>query len=78
MTADDGVGLWAASADGTGSGTCSLAYPGTPAPHAACVALDVPVLIVDGAQDIRPRSAVDSPERAPPHGFRTAVVPALR
>ncbi|KUN79567.1 alpha/beta fold hydrolase [Streptomyces griseoruber] len=39
---------------------------GTPALRAACAALDVPVLIVDGAEDIRPRSAVDSLERALP------------
>ncbi|MFJ6659346.1 alpha/beta fold hydrolase [Streptomyces sp. NPDC091377] len=39
---------------------------GTPQLHAACAALDVPVLIVDGARDIRPRTAVDSLERALP------------
>ncbi|USQ83651.1 alpha/beta hydrolase [Streptomyces phaeoluteigriseus] len=39
---------------------------GTPALYTACESLDVPVVIVDGARDIRPRSAVDSLERALP------------
>jgi proline iminopeptidase len=39
---------------------------GTPGLYAACQALDLPVLLVDGAGDIRPRSAVDSLERALP------------
>ncbi|MEU2288711.1 alpha/beta hydrolase [Streptomyces sp. NPDC013178] len=39
---------------------------GTPGLYAACQALRVPVLIVDGARDVRPRSAVDSLERALP------------
>jgi delta 1-pyrroline-5-carboxylate dehydrogenase len=39
---------------------------GTPALYAACQALDLPVVVVDGAQDIRPRSAVDSLVRALP------------
>jgi proline iminopeptidase len=70
---------------------------GTPALYAACQALDLPVLIVDGERDIRPRSAVDSLERAlpqvrrvtlagaghlpwveDPHGFREAVMTAMR
>ncbi|MBK3566617.1 alpha/beta fold hydrolase [Streptomyces sp. MBT62] len=70
---------------------------GTPALYAACEALDLPVLIVDGERDIRPRSGVDSLERAlprvrrvtlagaghlpwveDPHGFREAVLRAMR
>lgn len=47
---------------------------GTPGLYAACQALDVPVLIVDGARDIRPRSAVDSLERALPR-VRRATLP---
>ncbi|MGW3950866.1 alpha/beta fold hydrolase [Streptomyces sp. NPDC004752] len=47
---------------------------GTPALAAACAALDVPVVIVDGARDIRPRSAVDSLERALPR-VRRVVLP---
>jgi proline iminopeptidase len=47
---------------------------GTPGLYAACEALDVPVLILDGAHDIRPRSAVDSLERALPH-VRRVVLP---
>jgi proline iminopeptidase len=47
---------------------------GTSELHAACQALDVPVLIVDGARDIRPRSAVDSLERALPR-VRRVVLP---
>ncbi|MDN0199624.1 alpha/beta hydrolase [Streptomyces sp. S.PNR 29] len=47
---------------------------GTPELSAACRALDVPVLIVDGARDIRPRSAVDSLERALPR-VRRVVFP---
>jgi proline iminopeptidase len=37
---------------------------------AECHALDVPVLIIDGAADLRPRWAVDSLERALPHVTR--------
>ncbi|MFF4402599.1 alpha/beta fold hydrolase [Streptomyces sp. NPDC001480] len=40
----------------------------------ACEALDVPVTIVDGARDIRPRTAVDSLERALPR-VRRVVLP---
>ena len=47
---------------------------GTAELRAACRALDVPVLIVDGAEDIRPRSAVDSLEEALPH-VRRVVLP---
>ncbi|WP_367320634.1 alpha/beta fold hydrolase [Streptomyces sp. HUAS ZL42] len=47
---------------------------GTPELYAACRALDVPVLIVDGARDIRPRSAVDSLERALPR-VRRVILP---
>lgn len=46
---------------------------GTPELYAACRALDVPVLIVDGAHDIRPRSAVDSLERALPRVERVIL-----
>ncbi|MFC9685856.1 alpha/beta fold hydrolase [Streptomyces sp. NPDC056948] len=46
---------------------------GTPALYAACRALDVPVLIVDGAGDIRPRSAVGSLERAVPRVTRVVL-----
>ncbi|MCA1221283.1 alpha/beta fold hydrolase [Streptomyces sp. 8L] len=42
-------------------------------PLERCAALTVPVLIVDGARDIRPRSAVDSLERALPHVTRTVL-----
>ncbi|WP_329458410.1 alpha/beta fold hydrolase [Streptomyces sp. NBC_01497] len=38
-----------------------------------CAELTVPVLIVDGARDIRPRSAVDSLERALPQVSRTVL-----
>lgn len=47
---------------------------GTPELYAACASLDVPVLIVDGARDIRPRSAVDSLERALPR-VRRVILP---
>jgi proline iminopeptidase len=47
---------------------------GTPELYAACQALDLPVLIVDGERDIRPRSAVDSLERALPR-VRRVVLP---
>lgn len=47
---------------------------GTPGLHDACTSLDVPVLIVDGARDPRPRSAVDSLERALPR-IRRATLP---
>ncbi|MER5832902.1 alpha/beta hydrolase [Streptomyces sp. NPDC002130] len=46
---------------------------GTPALAAACAALDVPVLVVDGAKDIRPRSAVDSLERTLPRATRVVL-----
>ncbi|GKQ41564.1 alpha/beta fold hydrolase [Streptomyces sp. A012304] len=46
---------------------------GTPELYAACRRLDVPVLIVDGARDIRPRSAVDSLERALPDARRVIL-----
>ncbi|KPI01365.1 hypothetical protein OK074_0618 [Actinobacteria bacterium OK074] len=47
---------------------------GTPALEAACRRLDVPVTVVDGACDIRPRSAVDSLVRALPR-VRRVVLP---
>jgi proline iminopeptidase len=43
---------------------------GTSELSAACGKLEVPVLIVDGAEDIRPRWAVDSLERALPRASR--------
>ncbi|MFC8514895.1 alpha/beta fold hydrolase [Streptomyces sp. NPDC057257] len=43
---------------------------GTPELYEACTTLDVPVMIVDGAHDLRPRSAVDSLERALPRAHR--------
>ncbi|MFJ9899029.1 alpha/beta fold hydrolase [Streptomyces sp. NPDC091280] len=46
---------------------------GTPALYAACQALDLPVLIVDGERDIRPRSAVDSLEHALPQALRVTL-----
>ncbi|WP_405589439.1 alpha/beta fold hydrolase [Streptomyces sp. NBC_01092] len=46
---------------------------GTPELYAACRDLDLPVLIVDGAHDIRPRSAVDSLERALPRVRRVTL-----
>jgi len=49
---------------------------GTPALYAACEALDLPVLIVDGERDIRPRSAVDSLERALPRVRRVTLAGA--
>jgi proline iminopeptidase len=47
---------------------------GTPQLYGACRALDLPVLIVDGAHDIRPRSAVDSLEHALPR-VRRVILP---
>ncbi|ELS56750.1 alpha/beta fold hydrolase [Streptomyces viridochromogenes] len=47
---------------------------GAPELYAACRSLEVPVLIVDGAGDIRPRSAVDSLERALPR-VRRVILP---
>lgn len=41
--------------------------------HRACRALAVPTLILDGAQDIRPRFAVDSLERALPDVRRVTL-----
>jgi proline iminopeptidase len=46
---------------------------GGPQLYDACRALDLPVLIVDGAQDIRPRSAVNSLERALPDVRRVSL-----
>ena len=46
---------------------------GTPTLYAVCQALDLPVLIVDGERDIRPRSAVDSLERALPRVRRVTL-----
>ncbi|MFB4309044.1 alpha/beta fold hydrolase [Actinomadura sp. GTD37] len=46
---------------------------GTPKIRAACEALDVPALIVDGAEDIRPRWAVDSLEQALPRVSRVML-----
>jgi proline iminopeptidase len=46
---------------------------GTSTLYDACAALDVPVLIVDGERDIRPRSAVDSLERALPRVRRVTL-----
>ncbi|MGW3652306.1 alpha/beta fold hydrolase [Streptomyces sp. NPDC000878] len=46
---------------------------GTSELHTACRALDVTTLIVDGARDIRPRSAVDSLERALPNVTRVIL-----
>ncbi|MGP4084477.1 alpha/beta hydrolase [Streptomyces sp. KR55] len=47
---------------------------GTADLYAACRGLDLPVLILDGAHDLRPRSAVDSLERALPR-VRRVVLP---
>jgi proline iminopeptidase len=41
-----------------------------------CQALDMPVLIVDGGQDIRPRWAVDSLHRALPYAQRVSLAGA--
>jgi len=49
---------------------------GTPDLRTACASLDVPVLIVDGGEDIRPRSAVDSLEEALPR-VRRVVLPEV-
>ncbi|WP_151483416.1 alpha/beta fold hydrolase [Streptomyces albicerus] len=49
---------------------------GTPELYAACQTLDLPVVVVDGARDIRPRSAVDSLERALPRVRRTILAEA--
>lgn len=46
---------------------------GTPELYAACQALDLRVLIVDGERDIRPRRAVDSLERALPNVTRVIL-----
>jgi proline iminopeptidase len=43
----------------------------------ASQALDIPVLIIDGADDLRPRWAVDSLEHALPHATRR-ILPADR
>ena len=49
---------------------------GTPELYAACRRLDLPVLIVDGARDIRPRSAVDSLVEALPRVRRVVLAEA--
>lgn len=41
-----------------------------PALIPACQTLDIPVLIIDGTDDLRPRWAVDSLEHALPHVIR--------
>lgn len=46
---------------------------GTEGWRSRCAALQVPVVIVDGELDIRPRSAVDSLERALPHVERVVL-----
>ncbi|MFJ9583479.1 alpha/beta fold hydrolase [Streptomyces acidicola] len=46
---------------------------GTSELYTACQALHLPVLIVDGERDIRPRSAVDSLERAMPRARRVTL-----
>jgi proline iminopeptidase len=49
---------------------------GTPALYAACQALDLPVVVVDGERDIRPRAAVDSLMRALPRVRRVTLAAA--
>ncbi|WP_405974172.1 alpha/beta fold hydrolase [Streptomyces sp. NBC_00988] len=49
---------------------------GTPALHSACRALELPVVVVDGERDIRPRSAVDSLVRALPRVRRVTLANA--
>ncbi|OEJ24343.1 alpha/beta hydrolase [Streptomyces agglomeratus] len=44
--------------------------------HAACGGLRMPVVIVDGAEDIRPRDAVDSLEQALPNVSRVTLAGA--
>ncbi|MET7287517.1 alpha/beta hydrolase [Streptomyces sp. NPDC005573] len=46
---------------------------GTPELYTACTRLDVPVLIVDGAGDVRPRTAVDSLAEALPRARRVTL-----
>ncbi|MCF3136017.1 alpha/beta fold hydrolase [Streptomyces olivochromogenes] len=46
---------------------------GAPELHTACRALDVPVLIIDGARDVRPRTAVDSLTEALPRVHRVTL-----
>ncbi|MFE0516890.1 alpha/beta fold hydrolase, partial [Streptomyces sp. NPDC058964] len=65
---DDGVRLWAVRAGG-GEAPLVLCHGG----HGLWDM--VPVLIVDGARDIRPRTAVDSLERALPR-VRRMVLPS--
>lgn len=48
----------------------------TPALHSACQALELPVVVVDGERDIRPRSAVDSLVRALPQVRRVTLANA--
>jgi proline iminopeptidase len=49
---------------------------GTPALRSACRALDLPVVVVDGDMDIRPRSAVDSLVRVLPQVRRVTLAGA--
>ncbi|MGP4093192.1 alpha/beta fold hydrolase [Nonomuraea sp. KM90] len=49
---------------------------GSPELRARCATLEVPVLIVDGDRDIRPRWAVDSLERALPRVTRVVLAGA--
>jgi proline iminopeptidase len=49
---------------------------GSPQLRDRCAALEVPTLIVDGTEDIRPRSAVDSLEQALPAVSRVALAGA--
>ncbi|WP_405990612.1 alpha/beta fold hydrolase [Streptomyces sp. NBC_00986] len=49
---------------------------GAPALRSACQALDLPVVVVDGDMDIRPRSAVDSLVRALPQVRRVRLANA--
>ncbi|WP_405750242.1 alpha/beta hydrolase [Streptomyces sp. NBC_01020] len=46
---------------------------GTPALRGRCAELDIPVLIVDGDRDLRPRSAVDSLASALPRAERVVL-----
>lgn len=46
---------------------------GTPELYAACRSLEVPVIVVDGERDIRPRRSVDSLERALPRVRRVTL-----
>ncbi|WP_349362068.1 alpha/beta hydrolase [Streptomyces sp. H27-C3] len=44
--------------------------------HTLCAGLDVPVAIVDGADDLRPRTSVDSLERVLPRVSRVTLAGA--